>query len=107
ADIAKLKERLTFEYIFYDNTPNNLSVYLMNSGTIDNITIQTVYVKNSTWLNTFSKPNLKFLDDTGAQDLDVREEGYFVLSVNLVSGKSYSVRIVTKRGSTFDHAFIA
>ena len=109
ADIARLKERLAFEYVFYGG--GNLTVYLMNCGTIDNVTIQTVYVKNSTWFKTFPKSEigLKFLNDTGAQDLDMGEEGYFVLSPlsDLMSGKSYSIRIVTKRGSTFDHTFIA
>jgi len=40
--------------------------------------------------------------------LDRGEEGYFVLSSpGLAPDTSYSVRVVTGRGSTFDHKFIA
>ena len=46
------------------------------------VEIKTAYVSNSTWLETFSTPTLYFLDGTliPDQDLDVGEEGYFVLS---------------------------
>ena len=111
ADIAQLKERLTFEYTFYNGTQDNLLVYLMNSGTIDNVTIQTVYVKNSTWFKTFSESDfdLKFFNETSTPSLDVGEEGYFVLSSldDLVADTSYSVRVITKRGSAFENTFIA
>jgi hypothetical protein len=106
ADIARLKERLAFEYVFYSG--GNLTVYLMNCGTIDNVNITTVYVKNNTWFTPFSSIGLKFLNRISTNDFDIGEEGYFVLSsVSLVAGKSYSVRVVTGRGSTFDHTFIA
>jgi len=109
ADIAKLNERLAFEYVFYDE--GNLTVYLMNCGTIDNVTIQTVYVRNNIWFETFPKSqiNLKFLNETSTESLSIGEEGYFVLSSldDLVAGTSYSVRVVTGRGSTFDYTFIA
>jgi len=108
ADIARLKERLAFEYVFYNQTGRSLSVYLMNCGTIDNVNITTVYVKNNTWFTPFSSIGLKFLNGISTNDFDIGEEGYFVLSsVSLVAGKSYSVRVVTGRGSTFDHTFIA
>ena len=112
ADIAKLKERLAFEYMFYDEDEGNLSVYLMNCGTINDTTVKTGYVSTSTGelIKVFSSITLMHFN--GAQiadkDLDRGEEGYFVLSsLNLVKGTSYSVRIVTGRGSTFDHTFIA
>jgi len=54
ADIAKLKERLAFEYVFYDcDDEGELWVYLMNCGTIDNVTVQTVFVRNNTWYSVF------------------------------------------------------
>lgn len=112
ADIAQLKERLTMEYTFYNDTQDNLSVYLMNCGTIDNVTIQTVYVKNiaGASVQAYSSVTLMHFNSTGIadQDLDRGEEGYFVLSsLNLVADTSYSVRVVTGRGSAFDQAFIA
>ena len=109
ADIAQLKERLTFEYVFYDNDTNKLQVYLMNCGTIDDVTIQTVYIKNTTGaliqVNS-SIPLTNFNGDQIVDDLDVGKECKFILSVILVPD-TYSVRVVTGRGSTFDHAFIA
>lgn len=108
SDIAKLKERLTFEYIFYNSSESNLIVYLMNWGRIDNVTVQTVFVGNTTWFTTFSNIDLKFLNGTSAQGLDMREEGYFLLHLpNLVVRKSYTVRVITGRGSVFESTFVA
>lgn len=47
ADIARLKERLTFEYVFYKEDEDSLLVYLMNCGTINDTTVKTVYVCSS------------------------------------------------------------
>ncbi|MCK4424697.1 hypothetical protein KAU93_03350 [Candidatus Bathyarchaeota archaeon] len=109
ADIAKLKETLTFEYVFYDNDTKKLQVYLMNCGTIDNVTIQTVYIKDTTGaliqVNS-SIPLTNFNGDQIVDDLDIGKECKFILSLILVPD-TYSVRVVTGRGSTFDHAFIA
>jgi len=108
ADIARLKERLAFEYVFYDNNAKNVSVYVMNSGTINSINITTVYVSNATWFTSNSSITLKFLNGTSTNDLDIGEEGYFVLrQVSLVTGNSYSVKIITGRGSTFESTFVA
>jgi len=113
ADIARLKERLAFEYVFYDTTsPKTLSVYIMNYGTIGNITIQTVYVKDATGalIQVNSSISLMYFNggEIADQDLDIGEEGKFVLSsLGLAPDTSYSVRVVTGRGSTFDHKFIA
>jgi len=108
SDITKLKERLTFEYIFYNSSESNLIVYLMNWGRVDNVTVQTVFVGNTTWFTTFSNIDLKFLNGTSAQGLDIGEEGYFLLYLpNLVLRKSYSVRVITGRGSVFESTFVA
>ena len=108
SDIARLKERLIFEYVFYEEDGQNLTVYLMNCGTIDNVTVQTVYVRNNSWFTVFSGIVLRFLNGTLAEDLDIREEGYFIVSsISLVPGESYSVRIITERGSVFESSFAA
>jgi hypothetical protein len=113
SDINMLKERLSFEYIFYNRAGGALTVFLLNSGTIGNVTLPTVYVKNSTWLVSFSgaQINLKFMNGTSyliSQGLDVKGEGYFSLpSITLVAGKIYSVRVVTGRGSSFENTFVA
>jgi len=110
SDIDKLRERVAFEYIFYNNagSPKTLTVYLMNFGKVNNVNVTTVYVSNSSWLTTFSSPQLKFLNTTQTSYLDVGEEGYFVLSsITLQTGISYNVKIVTWRGSIFESTFVA
>jgi hypothetical protein len=112
ADIARLKERLAFEYVFHHQSGNKLSVYLMNCGTINDTTVKTVYITTSTGEHVKVFSNITLMDFDGNeiadQDLDKGEEGYFVLSSpGLAPDTSYSVRVVTGRGSTFDHKFIA
>ena len=113
AEIAKLKEKLTLEYVFYNRTSKTIRVFLLNSGAINDTTVQSVYVRNATWERTVSSlPTLKSFSGASIadQDLDMKEEGYvdFVLSpVALTAGKYYTVRIVSGRGSVFDQDFIA
>jgi len=109
SDIARLKERLAFEYVFYNRGESNLTAYIMNCGTIDDVTVQTVYVSNATWRRSFSSISLKFLNGTLAQSLSRGKEGYFILSLPtpLTSNAIYHVKIITGRGSTFETTFIA
>lgn len=108
AEIARLKERLTVEYIFYNGSSGNLSIYLLNCGTIDNVTIQNVHVNNASWHKDFPSPSLKFLNHTTIQALDRGEEGYLLLSCGtLTSGNYYFVNILTERRSLFDTGFVA
>ena len=110
ADIARLKERLAFEYIFCNWSGRILSVYLMNCGTVDNVTIQTVYFKDATGAIQVNS-NITLMHFNGYeivdQDLDRGEEGYFMLSLSPFVSGTCSVRIVTGRGSTFDYMFVA
>lgn len=107
AETARLKEKLVFEYVFYGNPSGDITVYLLNCGTIDDVEIKNVYVGNSTWLSNPPFSTLKFLNGTEIpdQDLDVGEEGYLELSTILSSGY-YNVRVVTVRGATFDQDFV-
>lgn len=109
SDIDMLRERVAFEYIFYNNTtPKSLFVYLMNCGQVDKVNVTTAYVSNSSWLATFSDIQLKFLNTTQTSYLNAGQEGYFVLSsITLQTGSSYTVKIVTWRGSIFESTFVA
>jgi|GEM_PF-1330566 len=113
AETAKLKEKLAFEYIYYEDNPSNdLSIYLLNCGTIDDVQIKTVYISDSdnTLLETFSDPQLYlFLSLVEISDLDRGEEGRLVLtlSTSLDDGAYYCVRIITGRGASFDSNFVA
>jgi len=111
-EVDRLKEKIVFEYVYYNSssTPTKkVSVYLLNCGAIDNVTILNVYVSNSSWVQSFSSPSLKLLNHTPVSDLDRGQEGYIVLSLstNLKEYAYYSVRIVSKRGATFDSNFVA
>jgi len=110
AEIAKLKEELTVEYVFYNSASTSIRIFLLNSGAINNTKIQGVIVRNSTWnWVTSSPPSLKFFNgvEIPDQDLDMVEEGYVDVVVTLIAGKYYSVRIVTERGAIFEADFIA
>jgi len=112
SDINKLRERVAFEYIFYNNTatPKSLSVYIMNFGQVGQVNVTTAYVSNSSWLATFPSPQLRFLNATQTSYLNAGQEGYFVLSlgsITLKTNSSYTVKIVTWRGSIFESTFVA
>jgi hypothetical protein len=99
SDISQLQERVVFEYIYYDSFKNNLTVYLMNSGTIGNVGVSAIYVDNT--------PNstiaLRLLSTgASASSLNATQGGYFSISPSpsLALG-NHSIKIVTRRGSTF------
>jgi hypothetical protein len=102
AEIARLKERLTVEYISYDGSSGNLSIYLLNCGAIDDVKIESVRIKNDTGYNELLNGTLV------PEDLDRGEEGYLLLSCGtLTAGTYYFVNILTERGSIIDSGFVA
>jgi len=114
SEIDKLKEKLVFEYVYYNSTstPKKVALYLLNSGTINNITLLSVYVSNSSgWFQSFSSPSLRLFNGSPASDqyIDMGEERRtdLSLSTSLKKYSYYSVRIVTGRGATFDSSFVA
>jgi len=108
AEIAKLKEKLTVEYIYKLNS-TSIRIFMLNSGAINDTKIQSVYVKTSTWSwVTSNPPSLKSFDGAPIADLDMGKEGYVDVSPGaLTTGSYYSVRIVTGRGSIYEADFIA
>lgn len=109
-ETAKLREKLAFEYIFYDG--QNLTVFLLNCGTIDDVKIKTVYIYDSGGvpIQIFSDAPLYSFhgwEEILDQDLDIQEEGRIVLSADLSSDFFYNTKIVTVRGATFDKDFVA
>ena len=112
-ETAKLKEKLAFEYVFYDGTSSsNLTVFLLNCGTIDDVKIKTVYIydRSSDLIEFFSNPRLysfQGLDEIPDQDLDRQEEGRLVLHLSSWLSGFYNIKIVTVRGATFETDFVA
>ena len=102
AEIARLKERLTVEYIFYNGSSGNLSIYLLNCGAIGNVTIESVRVQNDT--------ETMFFNSTVIPDLylDMEKTGCLIVpNITLTEGENYFVRIWTIRRSLFDLEFVA
>jgi len=109
AEIARLKERLTVEYIFYDGSSGNIRIYLLNCGAIGNVTIESVRVQNDLgYSEDFLITELTFLNGTinPSHYLDMGDEGYLILPCGSLGGK-YFVRIFTERRSLFDSGFVA
>ena len=109
AETARLKEKLVSEYVFYGDPSFDVSLYVLNCGTIDDVQIKSVHVVKSVVLESFLTPTLYLLNGVQIpdQDLDVGEEAYFVLSLtSALSSGYYSMRIVTVRGAIFYEDFV-
>ena len=113
SDVDKLRERVAFEYISYNSTTTNMTVYIMNFGQVGKVNLTTAYVSygnNGPLLATFSTIQLKLLNTTSTSYLNSGQEGYFVLPLTatpLQTGSSYTIKIVTWRGSIFESTFVA
>jgi hypothetical protein len=110
AETAKLKERLAVEYVVYDEGNNEIWIYLLNWGTIDDVEIRSIHFSKSSWHLATSAFILKFFNGTSIpdQDLDMGEEGYIIVSSSyLETGGYYYVKVVTSRGAVFDSTFVA
>lgn len=112
ADIERLKEKLTFEYVYYNTVNKSLYVYLLNCGAVDNVNITTIYVcfVNGTIVQLYQYSSFTLKSFSGSiiadHELDRGDEGYIELSqLNLASENYFLVRVVTERGSNFDCAF--
>jgi hypothetical protein len=107
-NIARIGERLVFEHIFYNYSESTLSVYLINCGKSDGVGLDVLRLSNNSWSQTYSEIEMKSLNGTEIQSLNVGEEGYFKLPVNLVSFYvSYFMRVTTDRGRQFATSFTA
>lgn len=108
-EMARLKEKLFFEYVFYCNPSEDITIYLLNCGRIDDVEIENVFFTNGSWGQASSNPILYFLNgsDIPDQDLDVAEEGYLVLELSTTLSSGYcSVKVVTARRMTFASNFV-
>ena len=101
SDIDKLKEGLSFEYVFYNSSSKNLYVYFLNSGNI-NFNVPTLLVNGSSYSFSMYYKN-------GQADpqkfVDVRQEAYIVSNAGNLAGGFYTVRLTTERGSSFEFSF--
>ena len=98
-NVNQVQEKIVFEFVGNCPTdPSKLNVYVINSGTVGDVTIKYASINsvgNTTDITLFS------LGDTHLQisSLSPGAEGYF--SIDKVGSSPYIVKIITGRGSTF------
>lgn len=102
----QLAENLAFEYAYYSGTAKSLSVYILNCGKINAVNLTAAYVANANLTTSTFTIALKWLNGTpiSSNHLDMGQEGYFVWpAIDLPQGNSYTVKITTWRGSSFEY----
>jgi len=50
-DLARIKEKLVFEFVFYNTSNKELTVYMMNCGKSNNVSLTNAFLSNSSWYN--------------------------------------------------------
>lgn len=106
-DLARIKEKLVFEFAFYNTSDKELTVYMINCGKSNNVSLTNAFLSNSSWYQSFTNIELTLLNETSVESLDVNEEGCLKITVDLVVQSSYSIRVVTGRGRAFETTFVA
>lgn len=107
SDINQLQERIALEACYY--TPTNLKAYLLNSGPV-NTTIQSVYVTSQSgsaqqYNFTMYDFQNQLLSGKTLNTTTGMREGYILISPVTLNSGSYSIRIITARGSAFVFTF--
>lgn len=106
AEIARLNERITVEYIDHGGS-GNLKIFLLNYGDID-VRIQSVRVHNHVGYDEyFEIAEFGFHNGTISLDpyLPMGEEGYIKINCGALTEGKYFVSIITERRSSFDTEF--
>ena len=125
---AAISERIAFEYIAYskfNSTLGTLSVFIINCGLSNNVSIARMYIWNSQSvpIGTFPvspQTSLTLYNITSnsaipnSQGLSVGNDGYFNVTMaspgpsglfSTSSGSFYIVRVVTASGRNYDGSF--
>jgi len=106
-----IEESIAFEYVNYSMANNQLTVYVINVGLSNGVTLVRLYLWNSAnqAIGTYNIGQLYAISDRTAistNSLNRGDEGYFTVtpSPSLSSGY-YTLRIVTGSGRDFDDSF--
>ena len=104
-----LAERIGFENVVYSKSSSTLTVYVINSGSANNLKINSLILHNTTGNNivgVYPISNLKAIDGGASlTSLNVGKEGYFSLGTSLNSGSLYTIQLITQSGSSFYYEF--
>jgi flagellin-like protein len=107
-----LSERVGFENVIYSQTSNDLTVSIINCGSV-NLQVKYFFIKNAQnqlVISPMSLPPLTPLQGSqiGSDDnLNVGKEGSFIviLTPGLNTSSTYILTLITARGSSFDYIF--
>ena len=113
-----IAERIGFENVVYSSSSSTLTVYIINSGSANNIKINSIFIYGSSHTIVGGSPysgsqipSLKTVDlGVSIPSLNVGYEGYFTLAMtghSLTSGAIYTIHLITQSGSAFDYEFTA
>lgn len=106
SDIGKLKETMAFQYCQYNSTTKQLTVYLLNSGTV-NIEIKNVFI-NTAPVTNFSAYRMNDFQAITNHIIGSGIDAYLVLDltgITLPSGTS-NIKILTGSDSNFACTFL-
>lgn len=106
-----IEESISFEYVSYSSASNQLTVYVINSGLDGGVTLDRLYLWNSTDqpIGSYSIGQLYEISGNtpiSSNTLSKGDEAYFTItpSPSLASGY-YTIQIVTGSGRNFDDSF--
>ena len=108
-----IQESVAFEYVNYSNiggTNGQLTVYVINSGLSNNVTLTRLYIWNSAnqFIGTYNILQL-YGTSSGApissNSLNIGDEAYFNVTTSALTPGYYTIRVVTERGRNFDYPF--
>lgn len=111
-----MSERLGFENIAYDQSSRDLTIYLINCGSANNVKMNSVFIYDQGHTISGGSPysgsqlsELKTIDASipiATNSLNVGQEGYFTVTLSTpLSGQLYTIHLITQSGSYFDYDF--
>ena len=115
-----ISERIGFENVLYNSSSGTVTVYIINSGSTNNVQINTVFIydvnhniigspqQGTQSGNIFSLYNISTGTLIQNNGLNVGQEAYFTVPSNSLShGSIYNIQLITKNGSNFNYEFYA
>ena len=97
-----VNEEIIFVYRSYNQSENELVVYLMNIGSSSDVKIRYFSLQKGSWRQLFYDIQLTDLNGTQIEDLDSKGEAFFKVNVSLPAYSEYQMHLVTDRGAAFE-----
>jgi hypothetical protein len=115
-----IAERVSFENVVYISTTKTLTVSILNSGSANNLKLNSLLLYNGARTVVDNIPDLSTNPNYALKNietnvliqgniLNVGKEAYFTvtLGTGLPSGSIYTIHLITQSGSSFDYDFTA